>query len=93
MELNTLPEETNVPEHWLQKESKYVNTSKLALHLILVPSSEALCGVSFWFAVIYLPVNIIVLTHAKVGLEIRVLLKLNNKELVKYTVDSQNGFC
>jgi len=80
VELNTLPEETNALEYWLLKECQYPNISKLAQDLVSAPSSQAyvervfsVCG----------DLSARKRNRACVGLERRVFLKLNKRELAK----------
>ena len=80
VELNTLPEETNALEYWLPKESQYPSISKLAQDLVSAPSSQAhvervfsVCG----------DLSARKRNRACAGLERRVFLKLNKRELAK----------
>ena len=80
VELNSLPEETDALQYWHLKETQYGSISKLALDLVTAPSSQAyvecvfsLCG----------DLSARKRNRATVGLERRVFLKLNERELAK----------
>ena len=79
-ELNSLPEETDALTYWLSRECQYANISKLAFDLVSAPSSQAyvervfsVCG------------DLSARKHNRAtdGLERRVFLKLNKRELAK----------
>jgi len=79
-ELNSLPEETDALTYWLSRECQYASISKLALDLVYAPSSQAyvervfsVCG----------DLSARKRNLATVGLERRVFLKLNKRELAK----------
>jgi hypothetical protein len=80
IELNTLPEDTNALDYWHIKQSQFRNISQLALDLISAPSSQAyvervfsVCG----------DLSARKRNRAKAGMERRVFLKLNKRELAK----------
>jgi len=80
VELNTLPEETNALEYWLLKKSQYPSISKLAQDLVSSTSSQAyierifsVCG----------DLSARKCNRACAGLERRVFLKPNKRELAK----------
>jgi len=80
VELNTLPEETNALEYWLLKKSQYPSISKLAQDLVSASSSQAyierifsVCG----------DLSARKCNRTCAGLEIRVFLKPNKRELAK----------
>ena len=80
IELNTLPEDTNALDYWHIKQSQFHNISQLALDLISAPSSQAyvervfsVCG----------DLSARKRNRAKAGMERRVFLKLNKRELAK----------
>lgn len=80
LQLNSLPEETDALQYWLSKESQYANIAQLALDLVCAPASQAyvervfsVCG----------DLSARKRNRASVGLESRVFLKLNKRELAR----------
>ena len=79
-DLSSLSEETDALTYWLSRECQYANVYKLALDLVSAPSSQAyvekvfsVCG----------DLSARKRNRATVGLERRVFLKLNKRELAK----------
>ena len=83
LEQNTLSEDTKAMDYWLSKCDQYKNISNLALDLISAPASQAyvervfsVCG----------DLSARKRNRATVGLERRVFLKLNKRELDKHNM-------
>jgi hAT family C-terminal dimerisation region len=83
LELKSLQEDTDPILYWLTREMQYPSISKLALDLVSAPASQAyvervfsLCG----------DISARKRNRASVGLERRVFLKLNRRELDKHSL-------
>jgi pyoverdine/dityrosine biosynthesis protein Dit1 len=83
LEQNTLTEDTNAMEYWLSKVDTYKNISNLALDLISAPASQAYIERAFSVCG---DLSARKRNRATVGLERRVFLKLNKRELAKFNM-------